>query len=79
MWIELDENGVPLGAWVWNSPEDKWDFVELEDMPVPQAWMPQTGVVSNITMMIVSLIGSIVVVIVSVYLILKKHKNEVKQ
>jgi len=82
MWIELDENGVPLGAWVWNSPENRWDFVELEDMGIPlagltlnpQTGMPQTGLASNLAMMIASLIGSILATLASLLLLFKRQR-----
>ena len=31
-WIELDDNGVPLGRWVWSDIEEKWVF---ERFPPP--------------------------------------------
>ena len=39
-WIELDEDGVPLGRWDWDEEEEMWIF----DPFVPLGGMPQTGV-----------------------------------
>jgi len=61
MWIELDENGVPLGAWIWDEPTDMWIFDEnvplgafAPDAAVSVAGlaslMPQTGLSSFSTM-----------------------------
>ena len=38
-WIELDENGVPLGRWGWDPDEEMWIF----DDDVPRGSLPQTG------------------------------------
>ena len=38
-WIELDEDGVPLGRWEWDEDEEMWMF----DEDVPLAGLPSTG------------------------------------
>jgi hypothetical protein len=38
-YIEMDENGVPLGEWRWDEPTEQWIFDEYP----PLAEMPQTG------------------------------------
>ena len=38
-WLELDENGVPLGSWAWDNEEDMWIF----DEDIPLGNLPQTG------------------------------------
>jgi uncharacterized repeat protein (TIGR01451 family) len=40
VYIELDENGVPLGEWRWDEPTEEWVF---EEYPPPLANLPQTG------------------------------------
>ena len=45
MFIELDENGVPLGEWHWDEEENVWIFDEyppLTDMTVPQTGADET-------------------------------------
>ena len=39
-WIELDEDGVPLGRWTWDEDEEMWIFEE--DIPLADA-LPNTG------------------------------------
>lgn|GEM_PF-2554065 len=47
-WIELDDEGTPLGRWDWCDVEETWIFDEFDDavplshMPLSQ--MPQTGI-----------------------------------
>ena len=38
-WLELDEDGVPLGRWGWDDDLEEWVFEEF----IPLADMPQTG------------------------------------
>ncbi|MDR3295560.1 MAG: InlB B-repeat-containing protein [Clostridiales Family XIII bacterium] len=38
--IEIGEDGVPLGAWHWDDPLQEWVF---EEYPPPLASLPQTG------------------------------------
>lgn|GEM_PF-2845802 len=40
MWFEFDEDGVPLGAWVWDDATDMWIF----DEDVPLAYFPAAPV-----------------------------------
>jgi len=51
VWIELDEDGVPLGTWSWDDDQEMWIF---DDGNVPlgalapvaavaTGFMPQTG------------------------------------
>jgi hypothetical protein len=46
MFLELDDDGVPLGSWSWGD-EEEWMFEDLEDWDVPLGgWdptMPSTG------------------------------------
>ncbi|MDR2087978.1 MAG: hypothetical protein LBP73_01315, partial [Clostridiales Family XIII bacterium] len=39
VYIELDENGVPLGEWRWDDPTEQWIFDEYP----PLENLPQTG------------------------------------
>ncbi|MDR2770817.1 MAG: hypothetical protein LBB57_02140, partial [Clostridiales Family XIII bacterium] len=39
VYIELDENGIPLGEWRWDEPTQQWIFDEYP----PLADLPQTG------------------------------------
>ena len=41
-WIELDEDGVPLGKWVWDPETETWVF-EPFSPPLSLAAFPQTG------------------------------------
>ena len=47
-WIELDENGVPLGRWSWDDDMEEWVFnIFDDDAPLSDMSMtdlPQTGV-----------------------------------
>jgi len=47
MWIELDEDGVPLGTWHWDEDEEMWIFDDNVPRgalaPATPAFMPQTG------------------------------------
>ena len=38
-WIEIDEDGVPLGRWEWNDEEEMWIF----DEDIPLGSIPNTG------------------------------------
>ena len=38
-WLELDEDGVPLGRWDWDEDLGEWVF---EEFPPPLAGMPKT-------------------------------------
>jgi uncharacterized repeat protein (TIGR02543 family) len=38
-YIEIDENGAPLGEWRWDEPTEQWIFDEYP----PQSNLPQTG------------------------------------
>jgi LPXTG-motif cell wall-anchored protein len=37
-WIELDEDGIPLGIWKWDPEEEEWIF----DDEIPLGNMPKT-------------------------------------
>ena len=39
-WLELDEDGVPLGRWEWDPDLEMWVF---DPFPPPLADFPQTG------------------------------------
>jgi hypothetical protein len=39
-WIELGEDGLPLGEWHWDEPTEQWVF---DEYPPPLANLPQTG------------------------------------
>ena len=47
MWLELDEDGVPLGGWFWDDEEEAW--IHLDDVPLGsfdptvELELPQTG------------------------------------
>jgi hypothetical protein len=43
-WIELGEDGLPLGEWHWDEPTEQWVF---DEYPPPLANLPQTGAVSG--------------------------------
>ena len=38
-WIELDENGIPLGRWEWDEEEEMW----VLDEDIPLGGLPYTG------------------------------------
>ena len=40
-WLEIDENGVPLGRWEWDPEPEEWVFMDW-DIPLGPA-MPRTG------------------------------------
>jgi hypothetical protein len=40
VYIEFDEDGVPLGEWRWDEPTEQWIFDEYP----PLANLPQTGI-----------------------------------
>jgi|GEM_PF-1808791 len=44
MWIELDDTGVPLGAWTWDEAQDMWIF----DENVPLAAFDALGAVATV-------------------------------
>jgi len=45
MWIEFDDQGVPLGTWTWDPDDEIWIFDENVPLgfAAPVAAMPQTG------------------------------------
>ncbi|MCL2363360.1 MAG: hypothetical protein FWC71_01715 [Defluviitaleaceae bacterium] len=42
-YFELDNQGVPQGQWTWNNDTNQWDFIEINNTPIPIGRMPQTG------------------------------------
>ena len=60
-WIELDEDGVPLGKWDWDDEEEIWIF----DEEVPLGDIPYTGDNSRIaylfSFMVLSFLGLYVI------------------
>ena len=43
-WLELNEDGVPLGAWTWDEELEEWIFEE----DVPLGYLPATGSSSDL-------------------------------
>jgi len=51
-YFELDDNGVPLGQWMWNDQFDQWEFIEILDPLTPLGAIelgaiPQTGIMDH--------------------------------
>ncbi|MCL2364333.1 MAG: SHIRT domain-containing protein [Defluviitaleaceae bacterium] len=44
-YIEVDQNGTPLGQWTWDDTTASWVFHETN--PIAVGFMPQTGVDNN--------------------------------
>jgi len=45
-YIELDDNDVPLGEWIWRD-SNGWVFIELPDTNIPLGFLPQTGIMDH--------------------------------
>jgi len=73
MWIELNNDGTPLGAWIWNEDEEIWVFTE--EIPLAAITptissqpynMPKTDTTGSYTLRNISFFGlSAIAVIVS--------------
>jgi hypothetical protein len=46
--LELDENGVPLGTWEWNPDTDEWEFDDIPPPLAPQEADPSTQPASQV-------------------------------
>jgi len=78
-WIELDDNGVPLGTWIWDNDEEMWIF----EPAVPLAamlWtnMPQTGI-ANIVTLIAPIIGLSFAIAVGTFVMIKREKTKISK
>jgi len=80
MWVEFDENGVPLGAWSWDDEEEMWIFDEM-NVPLgvfaaPVALMPQTGLTNNTPLFAIGMFGSLSLAAGAMFVIYKMKKKE---
>ncbi|HCC34532.1 MAG TPA: hypothetical protein DEQ02_02385 [Ruminococcaceae bacterium] len=57
-WIELDEDGVPLGRWTWDPARGVWIFDEFP----PLGNLPQSGSESASVVPVVSAVGAFFIV-----------------
>jgi len=72
--IELDDSGVPLGTWTWDTDEEMWIFDPVVPLSaMPQANMPQTGL-ANLAALFASLIGLSFVIAASAFVMIKREK-----
>jgi len=51
-YIVIDDDGVPLGQWVWNDQTNQWEFIDLNNQAPPSGAidlgaMPQTGLMNH--------------------------------
>ena len=68
-WIEIDDEGVPLGYWNWDPEEEIWIF----DPAVPLAMMPFTGIADNSSYLWVMLALSILTAVGTIGLIKRQR------
>jgi len=79
-WFVFDENGVPLGAWVWSDEEDMWlfeDYVPLGAFESQLDELPATGLHSNVNRLVLLLglsVSAAAMAGVGVRRELKRHK-----
>jgi len=75
-WIELDDSGVPLGTWTWDTDEEMWIFDPVVPLAaMPQADMPQTGL-ANLAALFASLIGLSFVIAAGAFVLIKREKTK---
>lgn len=73
IYLELDENGVPLGEWRWDNDTETWIFDEY----APMGMLPQTGGATPPPYMFLLLIGALTgfgIVLWRVLLFKPKHR-----
>ncbi|MCL2841745.1 MAG: InlB B-repeat-containing protein [Defluviitaleaceae bacterium] len=84
MWIEFDESGVPLGAWVWDDEQEMWIFDDgnvplgaLNPATAPVGLMPQTGITGFSTQLGMFFALTLAVAVVTIVLLKKESlKNK---
>jgi|GEM_PF-4302128 len=83
MWIELDDAGVPLGAWAWCEDDDIWIF---DDMNIPLGAfvpvaalvaMPQTGLESNLLTFGILFAIVAVIAVAAIFMIKRESRKRV--
>jgi len=79
-WIEFDENGVPLGRWVWDEELEMWVFEELPPPPLGGRFSSLTPG-NRILIFVLSAIAIIGIGLTTWRLIIlkKKHRNKKNQ
>ncbi|MCL2840600.1 MAG: DUF5979 domain-containing protein [Defluviitaleaceae bacterium] len=88
MWVEFDDNDVPLGAWTWDDDADEWVFddgnVPLGAMlpatsPIAAvvALMPQTGITSIMPILVAGLALSILIAAFAIFALRKSKKERI--
>jgi|GEM_PF-1549395 len=76
-WILLDENGVPLGRWVWDEDRNEWIFIEDAAAPTGMfAASPQTGDHRNFIIEIIIIATGFITMAAAVLLWRKKESSE---
>ena len=72
-WLELDEEGVPLGKWDWDDNTGEWVF---EDFTTPLSGMPQTGISSSAIFFYIVMIAILLLCSGLVLMHIKSKKNK---
>ncbi|MCL2365343.1 MAG: hypothetical protein FWC71_11870 [Defluviitaleaceae bacterium] len=75
-WLEIDDDGTPMGQWTWNANEEIWIFEQF----VPNAAllvgiMPQTGIESR-AIMFGQLIGVGTTGLLGIMILLSRKKKK---
>ena len=94
MWIELDDTGVPLGAWTWDEAQDMWIFDEnvplaavatvagvtavTSQVAEAVALMPQTDVESNAMQFALLFALAMIIAVASLVVIKYETKKRIK-
>jgi len=78
-WLELDDDGVPLGRWTWDEDEEEWYFeLFTPDVPLAVFDMPQTGT-SNVILWLASIFNIVLLAGAGVITLLTgKHRAKRK-
>lgn len=84
IFVELDDEGVPLGTWIWDEDEEIWIFdpyvplgfftppSNVYESYVAQGVMPQTGVANNRLVIAFAGISSLAIAISAAFVIRKQ-------
>ena len=74
-WLLIDDDGVPLGYWVWDEVSEMWIFEE-NAVPLGLLLIPQTGLSGNL-MNWMLLVGSLMVI--AVLMTRKRNKDKLQE
>ena len=75
-WLELDDNGDPLGVWFWCPDVWAWDLAVYNDgVPIRAGQLPSAGDTTR-TQWFAGIIGAMVVSALSVFFLEKKPASE---